>query len=85
MTEFATFSDLLKTAEHGTSSLYYPQLLRCGRVRVTKDRLESRGEQMYRLDWESVERMGRDLKAVLSVRIVRWCLITQWLKWVRVG
>lgn len=44
MTEFATFSDLLKTAEHGTSSLYYPHLLRCGRVRVTKDRLESTGE-----------------------------------------
>lgn len=65
MTEFATFSDLLKTAEHGTSSLYYPQLLRCGRVRVTKDRLESTGEQMYRLDWESVEGMGRDYEGGL--------------------
>ena len=65
MTEFATFSDLLKTAEHGTSSWYYPQLLRCGRVHVTKDRLESTGGQMYRLDWESVEGMGRDYEGGL--------------------
>lgn len=65
MTEFTMLSDLLKTVENGTSSFYDLPRLRCGRVRITKDRLESTGEQMYRLDWENIAGMGRDYEGGL--------------------
>lgn len=46
-----TLSDMIKQLKKGNEYLHYPEVLGGGWVHISKDRLDSTGEQMYRLKW----------------------------------